>query len=202
MSKNMSKNTNTKSDKITKETITATLDTTALEVARSDEKATQTKKEKLLSLIGGEKKFNAATDSEKRKLLDLCISAINERIGELKTGNKAVAKEERKPLSECLLWQGLRSLLGLASAMRSRLRTKSEKDQAAEKAEKARREHEEKTIQAAIDAGKVISADAVQNVKTCGSAEEIIFSVYAQLTASGITAKEWLRMAKACTLAD
>jgi hypothetical protein len=83
------------------------------------------------------------------------------------------------------------------------LRTKAEKDAASQKAEKAKKEHEAKIVQAAIDAGKVIlPSDDIPNIKTCGSAEEIIFSVYAQLTASGITAKEWLRMAKACTLCE
>ena len=188
---------------VTKASILLELDKTALNVAEKDTDALVSKKQKLLSLIGGEKKFNTATDSEQRKLLDLCLLAINERISELKTENKAIAKDERKPLKESNLWQGLRSLHGNAAAMRSRLRTESEKTAAKKKAEKAKKEAVEKIIQSAIDAGKVtLPSDDVQNVKTCGSAEEIIFSVYAQLTASGITVKDWLRMTKACTLAD
>lgn len=169
------KNTDTKAvekaEKVTKATITKEqLDSVAVSVAEQAEKATQTKTEKLLSLIGGEKKFNAASDAEKRKVLDYCGCVINDRIGELKAENKSLPKEERKPLAESHLWQGLRSLLGLASAMRSRLRTNTEKAAAKTKAEKARAEHEEKIIEAAIQAGKVI-AD-VQNVKTATSLEE------------------------------
>jgi hypothetical protein len=155
--KKMSTKTNTV--KITKATIAEQLDSVAVSVAKSDEKATQTKTEKLLSLIGGEKKFESSTDAEKRKVLDLCISAINERISELKAENKAIDKEHRKPLKDSLVWQGLRSLLGLASAMRSRLRTEAEKTAAkAEAAEKARREN--------------IAKDDVQNVKSATSLEE------------------------------
>lgn len=203
----MSKNTDKKSDKkaveITKKSITEQLDSVAVSVAEQDEKTKVTQTDKLLSLIGGNDKFAAATDSERRKLLDLCIAAINERIGELKAENKALPKGERKPLKESQLWQGLRSLLGLASAMRSKLRTQTEKDAASQKAEKARRETEAKILEKAIQAGKVIlPSDDIPNIKTCGSAEEIIFSVYAQLTENGITVKDWLRMTKACTLAE
>lgn len=205
----MSKNTKkteqkvTESTEITKKSINENLDTVALSVAEQDGKAKITQKEKLLSLIGGEARYNTESDAAKRKLLDLCTQAINERISELKAENKAIAKDERKPLKESNLWLGLRLLHGNACAMRSRLRTESEKKAAkAESAEK-KAENEAKIIQAAIQAGKVVlPSDDVENVKTCGSAEEIIFSVYAQLTASGITVKEWLRMTKACTLAD
>ena len=162
---------NTKAENITKATITDKLDTIALSVAEQAEKTKVTQTEKLLSLIGGEKKFNAATDTEKRKHLDLCISVINDRIDALKAENKSLPKEDRKPLSGSLLWQGLRSLLGLASAMRSRLRTNTEKEAAKTKAEKARAENEEKISEAHFAAGKVGTMDNV-NVKTATSLEE------------------------------
>jgi hypothetical protein len=177
----MSKNTDKKADKkaveITKATITENLDTVAVSVAEMDTKAVGAKKSALLGLVGGVETFEQETDTNKRKLLDQCIKAINVRISEVKTENKAVAKEERKPLKESPLYNGLRSLLGLASAMRSRLRTDSEKDAASQKAEKAKKEHEAKIVQNAIAAGKVISADDVQNVKTATSLEEGVIAL-------------------------
>ena len=168
----MSKNTKKTEQKVTKATITEKLDTVAVSVAEMDTKAVGAKKSALLGLVGGVETFEQETDTNKRKLLDQCIKAINVRIGEVKTENKAVAKEDRKPLKESPLYNGLRSLLGLSSAMRSRLRTEAEKDTAKKLIADSKATAEKKIIEKAIQEGKVISADDVQNIKTCTSLEE------------------------------
>ena len=116
--------------------------------------------------------YESLKDADKRKALDAAKVAINARISVLKTLNKEGAKEERKPLKDNDEYRGQRKQLGLVASYRSRLRTEAEKDTAKKLIADSKATDEKKIIEKAIQEGKVISADDVQNIKTCTSLEE------------------------------
>lgn len=116
--------------------------------------------------------YESLKDADKRKALDAATDAINSRIAVLKALNKEVTKEERKPLKDNDEYRGQRKQLGLVASYRSRLRTEAEKDTAKKLIADSKATAEKKIIEKAIQEGKVISADDVQNIKTCTSLEE------------------------------
>lgn len=169
----------------------------------ADTKATVSKTKAIIALFdsadvvkanGG---YESLKDADKRKVLDCAKDAINSEIEAMKVANKKIDSSERKPLKENKTYSGLRSMLGLVAANRTRLLTDAEKKARSEKTAKEKAEREAKIVQSAIDAGKVVDANSIVEVETTGNIEEAIFSIVLAAKAKGWTREKILKAVEA-----